>query len=122
MPSAQLSVCRKCGRLAPKALCAACAQGTTGPKRWHGLYGYRWQRESKVFLLEHPIAVDWFNEHKGVIYLAEVVDHVIPHRGDLKLFWDHGNWQGLTKADHDRKTALEDGGFGRVIQSGNRMG
>jgi 5-methylcytosine-specific restriction protein A len=32
----------------------------------------------------------------------------------MKLFWDSDNWQGLTKADHDRKTALEDGGFGRA--------
>lgn len=44
--------------------------------------------------------------HNGVVYLAEVVDHIIPHRGDMKLFWDPNNWQGLTKADHDCKTAL----------------
>ena len=23
---------------------------------------------------------------------AEVVDHIVPHRGDGKLFWDEGNW------------------------------
>lgn len=76
-------------------------------------YGSEWRRRSKAYLLRNPIAVDIFGEHAGVIYPAEVVDHKIPHRGDPELFWDESNWQGLTKADHDRKTATEDGGFGR---------
>ena len=63
--------------------------------------------------MAHPLAVDWFKEHDGHVMLAEVVDHIIPHRGDMMLFWDSRNWQGLTKADHDRKTATEDSGFGR---------
>ncbi len=74
-------------------------------------YGYRWQKASKAYLRAHPIAVDWFKEHQGRVYAAEVVDHIVPHRGDMKLFWDPKNWQGLTKKDHDRKTALKDGGF-----------
>lgn len=82
-------------------------------------YGYRWQKASKAYLLAHPIAVDWFKEHHGRIYAAEVVDHIIPHRGDMKLFWDPNNWQGLTKKDHDRKTAMEDGGFGRGASLSN---
>jgi 5-methylcytosine-specific restriction enzyme A len=76
-------------------------------------YGYRWQKASQAYLKAHPIAVDWFDEHNGRVFAAEVVDHIKPHKGDMKLFWDPSNWQGLTKADHDRKTALEDGGFGR---------
>lgn len=36
-----------------------------------------------------------------------LVDHIIPHRGDKKLFWDERNWQGLCKKHHDRKTAKE---------------
>jgi 5-methylcytosine-specific restriction protein A len=43
-----------------------------------------------------------------------VVDHKVPHRGDMKLFWDRNNWQSMAKECHDRKTASEDGGFGRV--------
>jgi 5-methylcytosine-specific restriction enzyme A len=77
-------------------------------------YGAKWQKASKAYLLAHPIAVDWFKEHKGRLFAAECVDHIIPHRGDMVLFWDSSNWQGLTKSDHDRKTALEDGGFGRA--------
>lgn len=77
-------------------------------------YNSKWQRESKAYLVANPIAVDWFKEHGGRLFAAECVDHIVPHRGDKKLFWDRNNWQGLTKADHDRKTAIEDGGFGRA--------
>jgi 5-methylcytosine-specific restriction protein A len=100
--------------------CAACLAIGAGkdkrPSSTERGYGYRWQKASAAYLLAHPIAVDWFRDHEGRIFPAECVDHIIPHRGDMKLFWDSGNWQGLTKADHDRKTALEDGGFGRARQ------
>jgi 5-methylcytosine-specific restriction protein A len=38
-----------------------------------------------------------------------VVDHIVPHRGDKKLFWDSSNWQALCDGQtgrgcHDRKT------------------
>jgi 5-methylcytosine-specific restriction protein A len=77
-------------------------------------YGARWQKASQAWLNEHPIAVDYFGEHGGRVYAAEVVDHIKPHKGDMKLFWDSSNWQGLTKRDHDRKTATEEGGWGRL--------
>ncbi len=35
---------------------------------------------------------------------ATVVDHIIPHRGDQKLFWDENNWQGLCEHHHNTKT------------------
>lgn len=37
--------------------------------------------------------------------LATVVDHKRPHRGDLQLFWDRNNWQGLCEDCHRDKTA-----------------
>ena len=98
--------------------CDAClgagAGRDTRPSSTQRGYGARWQKVRKAYLLAHPIAVDWFREHGKVLHAAEVVDHIVPHRGDMKLFWDAANWQGLTKHDHDRKTALEDGGFGRA--------
>jgi 5-methylcytosine-specific restriction protein A len=49
----------------------------------------------------------------GRVTAATMVDHIIPHRGDQKLFWDsEHNWQSGCKLCHDRKTAREDGGFG----------
>ncbi len=32
---------------------------------------------------------------------SPVVDHIIPHRGDPKLFWDQSNMQSVSKAWHD---------------------
>jgi len=39
---------------------------------------------------------------------ATVVDHIIPHRGDKKLFWDQSNWQPLCKHCHDSIKAREE--------------
>jgi 5-methylcytosine-specific restriction protein A len=77
-------------------------------------YTYRWQKAAKAYLQQHPFAVDVFNHHNGRVFRAEVVDHIIPHRGNHELFWSPSNWQGLTREDHNRKTAMEDGGFGNV--------
>ena len=38
---------------------------------------------------------------------ATIVDHIVPHRGDQKLFWDEANWAALCKPCHDAKTARE---------------
>jgi predicted kinase len=38
-------------------------------------------------------------ERLGETTLATVVDHIQPHRGDDKLFWDSTNWMALC-ADH----------------------
>nr|WP_210338846.1 HNH endonuclease [Devosia sp. WQ 349K1] len=32
---------------------------------------------------------------------SPVVDHVVPHRGDERLFWDVDNLQAVSKAYHD---------------------
>lgn len=75
-------------------------------------YGYRWQKVSKGYLKSHPLCVcDKCQGGKFRIRAAEVVDHIIPHGGDMKLFWDPDNWQPMAKECHDRKTATQDGGF-----------
>jgi len=38
---------------------------------------------------------------RGRFELATVVDHIIPHRGDLGLFWDEENWQSLCGTCHN---------------------
>lgn len=77
-------------------------------------YGYRWQKTSQGFLKAHPLC-QCEDCQEGAIRLlpAEVVDHKIPHKGDMNLFWDRDNWQAMSKPCHDKKTAREDGGFGR---------
>ncbi|MGN8738508.1 HNH endonuclease signature motif containing protein [Bilifractor sp. HCP3S3_D3] len=42
------------------------------------------------------------------LHPATVVDHIVPHRGDPKLFWDRSNWQALCKRCHDKKTRKYD--------------
>ncbi|MEM6364425.1 MAG: HNH endonuclease [Planctomycetota bacterium] len=79
------------------------------------LYGHKWRKASRAFL-EQP-------ENKNCFYCLQknpprkrtptVVDHFIPHKGDLTLFWDRSNWRPSCKRCHDQKTAREDGGFGR---------
>ena len=69
-------------------------------------YSRSWQKASKQFLMEHPLCVQCMADGRYV--RATVVDHIVPHRGDQKLFWDRSNWQALCKAHHDKKTGLED--------------
>jgi 5-methylcytosine-specific restriction enzyme A len=38
------------------------------------------------------------------------VDHIIPHKGNQKLFWDTKNWQSLCEMHHNRKTMTQDMG------------
>ena len=40
-------------------------------------------------------------EARGLVVAATVVDHITPHKGDLKLFWSRSNWQPLCKPHHD---------------------
>jgi hypothetical protein len=46
------------------------------------------------------------------VRVATVVDHRIPHNGDLALFWDENNWQAMAKECHDSyKQSLEKSGY-----------
>ena len=74
-------------------------------------YSYKWQRAARGYLARNPLCVDCVAQ--GQVKAAAQVDHIIPHRGDMALFWDQGNWQGLCASHHSRKTVREDGGFGR---------
>lgn len=80
------------------------------------LYGRRWKRAARRFLMEHPLCV---NCSPANIVLATQVDHIIPHRGDPELFWDEANWQPLCASCHSKKTVREDGGLGRQKKNEN---
>ena len=71
-------------------------------------YGRRWQKASRLFLQEHPFCSECLKEDPPRYVQATVVDHVEPHRGDARLFWDKNNWQPLCKRHHDLKTGRED--------------
>jgi len=65
-------------------------------------YGSRWRTARGRFLRKHPLCAECLRQ--GKLSPATVVDHIIPHRGDMKLFWDESNWQALCKDCHDQKT------------------
>ena len=67
-------------------------------------YDTRWREARAIFLEQHPLCA--FCQTEGKIVPATVVDHIIPHRGDQRLFWDQNNWEPLCKECHDRKTGL----------------
>ncbi|WP_234052612.1 MULTISPECIES: HNH endonuclease [unclassified Xanthobacter] len=46
---------------------------------------------------------------------AEMVDHRIAPKGDMKLFWDVSNWQPSCRACNTRKAIREEGGFGNAV-------
>lgn len=69
-------------------------------------YDARWERARIVYLSQHPLCVCC--KANGVVHEASLIDHVIAHRGDRRLFWDVSNWQALCKWCHDNvKSPLE---------------
>lgn len=97
-----------CGKLSDSSRCEEHRkQATREYERRRGSaarrgYGKRWREAADRWLIEHP----WCVRCDG---LAEEVDHIIPHKGEVKPFWDRSNWQSLCKQCHSRKTAHEDG-------------
>jgi len=65
-------------------------------------YDGHWRRARALFLKKHPLCAGCLRENQ--LTPATVVDHIVPHRGDERLFWDEKNWQPLCKTCHDRKT------------------
>jgi 5-methylcytosine-specific restriction enzyme A len=68
-------------------------------------YGSRWRKARAAFLARHPLCAAC--RAQGRVVQATVVDHVVPHRSDQRLFWDETNWAPACKPCHDAKTARE---------------
>lgn len=83
------------------------------PGSWNGarsssvFYNHRWRKARDSYLLRNPLCVHCLKEKRATAENLEV-DHVIPHRGDMELFWDESNWQTLCKSHHSIKTATVD--------------
>lgn len=101
--------------------CEACRQRTQrsvdrrrGTAHQRG-YTRQWRTARMAWLAEHPLCADPYGVHADRVAAASVVDHIVPHQGDPHRFWSADNWQSLCSACHSRKTASEDGGFGRPV-------
>lgn len=78
-------------------------------------YNRTWRKYRETFLVQNPFCTYCIRD--GELIYADVVDHIKPHKGDMKLFWDPENHQGLCTKCHNKKTASEDGGFGNKLNS-----
>lgn len=76
-----------------------------------------WLRLRRSHLSKNPLCKFCFKA--GIIKEANTVDHVTPHKGDMKKFFNKGNLQSLCHSCHSStKQKLEKSGeFG-----GNEMG
>lgn len=63
-------------------------------------YGHKWQKARKAYLAKHPLCVCC--QANGRIVGAEMVDHVVPHGGDMTVFWRSQDWQALCMDCHQR--------------------
>jgi 5-methylcytosine-specific restriction protein A len=79
--------------------------------RWLKMYKTKmWQQLRDAQLRREPMCVEckrWYR-----LTPATVADHIVPHKGDPKLFYDPENLQSLCASCHSRKTNQEDGGYG----------
>jgi 5-methylcytosine-specific restriction protein A len=58
----------------------------------------RWRRERKIYLARQPFCVMCLKH--GMKVFGTIVDHIVPHRGDVELFFDVNNRQTLCAKHH----------------------
>jgi 5-methylcytosine-specific restriction protein A len=84
-------------------------------------YGREWQRARADYLERYPLCL--MCSQAGQVCEAAEVDHIKPvGSAEDSLFWVESNWQPLCGECHKRKTATEDGGFGRARAAAGRRG
>jgi 5-methylcytosine-specific restriction enzyme A len=105
MPSAAPRIC-SCGSVVAFAVTCKCQRqrhheskarfDARRPNSTARGYDHRWQQARREYLAEHPRC-----QHPECNAYATVMDHVISHKGDMRLFWDQKNWQGLCAHHHN---------------------
>lgn len=114
MPDRPLHPCARagCGALTRSRYCECHSQPLPDNRASASERGYthKWSVAAKAYLSEHPWCAEC--QRQSAHIPAAEVDHITPHRGDMELFWNPKNWQGLCRRCHSQKTAREDGGFG----------
>lgn len=71
-------------------------------------YGHKWRKARKVFLDKEENALCRYCVNEGRTKEANVVDHIIPHKGCEILFWDETNWQPLCVNCHNSRKKMEE--------------
>lgn len=96
----------KCGkRIADGHPCPCCstarkrAYESQRPSARARGYDSKWDRERGVFLAANPWCVKC--AAYGTKTPATVVNHIIPHKMDLRLFWNRRNWEAVCGPCHN---------------------
>lgn len=110
MPFAPPRLC-SCGTIVPSGVRCACQiAGDRARKARHDRgrpsarqrgYDSRWQKARAGYLLAHPYCIMCGAP-------ASHVDHITPHKGDDRLFWDQSNWQSLCAHHHNSTKQREE--------------
>lgn len=125
MPNASPTPCHRtpgCGGLVRDGKCSrgcASTERARGNSNARG-YGHRWRVYRAGFLLEYPLcgqgpdaaaALVGSCKAEGRPTAANVVDHIVDHKGDEEKFWDPKNHRASCKPHHDAR--IDAGDFGR---------
>lgn len=79
-------------------------------------YTTEWDKASAAFRVENPRCAMCLK--RGKLSRSRVVDHIIPHKGDMALFWDAQNWQALCVSCHSSlKQQIERDGYTKEIDA-----
>ena len=57
-------------------------------------YTAEWERESRAFLKANPVC-------RRCGAPSTLIDHIQPHKGNQRLFWNKANWQPLCTPCHN---------------------
>ena len=66
----------------------------------------RWTKLRKQKLLTDPLC--WYCLQMGNVTVADTVDHIVPHKGDVGLFFDWDNLRSSCGPCHNSTAALKD--------------
>ena len=113
MATAWPTVCSQCQQVDCGCVKPVNSQPQRKTKR---MYNRRWQRARLRFIKRNPLCV--VCDSRGRVRPTQEVDHIKPHRGCDKLFWNEKNWQALCKRCHSRKTQREADRGRRVVVCG----
>jgi 5-methylcytosine-specific restriction protein A len=85
---------------------------------WRALYKLaRWAKAKATQLAKQPLCEECEKQRR--VTPATVVNHRIPHKGDLGLFWDPANHQSVCKPHHDGPIQrAERAGFSGAVDAG----
>lgn len=78
---------------------------------YHHLYDAQaWRKLRRAHLSIEPCCI--MCDAIGLTVIANIVDHITPHKGDTTLFYSNSNLQSLCKPCHDStKKLLETRGY-----------